>query len=242
MQFMKWRTSLIMGFIILGILLSTSFYAQQKFHETGPASRKENLMNSVEELERERERLKEELMELRKETEDYEKRAAANEGILTSFTQENEELKKAAGLTGLKGPGVEVTLADSVQLPEFENPNNYIIHDYDLRLAVNALLNGGAQGVDINGQRLISTSAIRCAGNTVMINSTRLSSPYKIKAVGDQDRLLKMLQEDDGFVQLSQGYAKTFGLIVKIDKLSELRLSPYEGSLRLKYAEAMEAK
>ncbi|MDO8885314.1 DUF881 domain-containing protein [Candidatus Oleimmundimicrobium sp.] len=242
MQFTKWRISLMVGFIVLGILLATSFYSQQKFKETGPSSRKEGLMESVEALEVERERLKNELSKTRKEVEDYEKQAAANEGILTSFTQENEELKKAAGLTYLTGTGVEITLADSSQLPEFENPNNYIIHDYDLRLAVNALLSGEARGIDVNGQRLISTSAIRCAGNTVMINSTRLSSPYKIKAIGEQDRLLKALQEDEGFAQLLQSYAKAFGLIVKVDKISELRLPSYKGSLHLEYAESVGEK
>ncbi len=240
MKFAKWNISLVIGFMVLGLLLSTSFYSKQYFEETSSESRKRDLMISVKELEKERERLKNGLIELRSSAENYERRAAANEGMFSSFVKENEELKKAVGLTSLDGPGVEVILADSAQFPETENPNNYIIHDYDLRMVVNALVNGGSEAICINGQRLVSTSAIRCAGNTVMVNSTRLSSPYKIQAIGNPDRLLEILQEDEGFTQLSQGYAKAFGLVVTLDKLSELKLLPYEGSLRLEYVKAME--
>jgi len=231
--------SFVIGFMILGLLLSTSFYSQQRVMKPEVESRKEDLMNSVKDLESEREHLKDKLSKLRAEVENYEKQAAANEGVLVSFTQESEELKEAAGLTSLKGSGVEVVLADSTQFPELENPNNYIIHDYDLHVAVNALINGGAKGIDINGQRLVSTSAIRCAGNTIMVNSTRLTSPYKIRAIGNPDRLFNTLREDEGFSQLSGGLAKAFGLVVQVNKLSELTLASYKGRIQLEYARAV---
>ena len=45
---------------------------------------------------------------------------------------------------------------------------------------VNALWQGGAQGIKVMDQRLISTSAVRCVGNTLILQGRVYSPPYKI--------------------------------------------------------------
>ena len=52
---------------------------------------------------------------------------------------------------------------------------------------VNALWQGGARGIQVMDQRLISTSAVRCVGNTLILQGRVYSPPYRITAVGDPD-------------------------------------------------------
>ena len=54
----------------------------------------------------------------------------------------------------------------------------------DLLYIINDLKRGGAEAISINEQRIISTSEIRCVGNTILVNTTRLAPPYHIKVIG----------------------------------------------------------
>ena len=67
-------------------------------------------------------------------------------------------------------------------------PNDLVIHQQDLQAVVNALWQGGAKGIQVMDQRLISTSAVRCVGNTLILQGRVYSPPYKITAVGDPER------------------------------------------------------
>jgi uncharacterized protein YlxW (UPF0749 family) len=224
----------------LGPLLSTSFNTHRRFRQTTNAPRKKELIEIVKELERDRDDLKNQLKSLNNGISKFEKKAASEEGVLASFTKELDSLKLAAGFLPVRGPGVEVTLGDSPQIPVGRDPTNYIIHDYDLRVVVNALWAGGAEAISINGQRLISTSSIRCAGNTILVNYTRLASPYKIQAIGNSRRLIKSLDENNEAKPLLKGYAKALALMINIEKVSKLKLPAYTGSVGVEYARAVE--
>lgn len=232
----KAKLSLIVGFFLLGLLISNSFYSQEAFKRSLPDYRKQTLLDSIKELEKEKEVLKTNIISLRDKVETLEREAAATEGSLATFSKESEYLKEAAGLTPVSGSGVEITLADSPSFPEYENPNNYIIHDYDLRTAVNALLKGNPKGIAINDERLVATSSIRCAGSTIMVNSTRISSPYTIFTVGDPQKLMESLEPDLAFRQLSKGYAESFGLLVNVKRRAKITLPAYDGRLLLEHA------
>lgn len=227
-----------LGFIllILGLLLSTSFDTHRRLHRSTAEPRKKELIEVVKEQEKERDDLKEKLNTLNNSISKFEKKAAAEEGVLVSFTNKLNSLKSAAGFLPLKGPGVEVTLSDSALIPPGKDPTNYIIHDYDLRVVVNALWAGGADAISINNQRLISTSSIRCAGNTILVNYTRLASPYRIRAIGNSRRLTESLNHNNEAKPLLKGYAKALGLIIDIKETLDLRLPPYKGRIGIEYA------
>lgn len=230
-------------FVVLGLLATTAFYTQQKYQiglEAGLTSRKRTLIRTIGDLEKERNSLKRELKTLRQDITRYEKQAAADEGIFASFNRQLEDLRQAAGLTKVFGPGLEVVLGDSPEVPPGEVPENYIIHDYDLRLVVNSLWSGGAEAISINGQRLVATSPIRCAGNTVLVNSVRLASPYKILAIGNPDKLAAALEKNREVSRLIHKYAQTFSLQVGIEKKKRIEIADYAGSLKVKYAKPVE--
>ncbi len=228
----NWHLSLALVCVVLGVLLATSFNTQQRNEEALNSTRKKNLIETIHELEKSRGKLESEIKGERAQIAKYEELAAKNQGILTSYTKELNKVKTAAGLVQAKGRGLAVTLADNPQYPKDDpNPNNYVIHDYDIRLIVNTLWVGGAQAISVNNQRLISTSSIRCAGDFILINSTRLSSPYTIKAIGNPDKLKSALNEDASSRQFLNDVAKFYGLKVSIDQENNMSINGYNGGL-----------
>jgi len=141
--------------------------------------------------------------------------------------------KLAAGLTKVRGPGVRVELADSsLDDSPSGDINDLVIHSSDLQAVVNALWQSGAEAMSINGQRLVSTTAVVCVGNTLLLNGTVHSPPYVVSALGaDRNKF-----EADGLVQQLRDDAKDFGLKVSIQNVNALTIPAYDGSTSPKYA------
>ena len=127
------------------------------------------------------------------------------------------ELAGAAGRAPLEGPGLVVTLDDS---PERRSPtgdpNDLIVHERDIQAVVNALWAAGAEAVGINGERLSSTSAVRCAGNTLLLHGALHSPPYHIAAIGDADAMAADLPGQPGIDRLEEA-ADAFGLGLDVE-------------------------
>ncbi|MGH2682075.1 MAG: DUF881 domain-containing protein [Actinomycetota bacterium] len=123
-----------------------------------------------------------------------------------------DEMAVAAGGRGLDGPGVIVTLDDSpLARSPSGDPNDLVIHERDIQMVVNALWVAGAEAVAINGHRLTSLSAVRCAGNTLLLHGTVQSPPYEIVAIGDPAALRDSLEGGPGMDRLLAA-AGAFGL------------------------------
>jgi uncharacterized protein YlxW (UPF0749 family) len=194
--------------------------------------RQAQLVAVVQELEDDNLRLQQRLGEVRKQAAELEKQVAARQGLYRTFNEELERLRMQAGLVPVVGDGLQVSLRDNPQPPDgVLDPNDFIVHDYDVRILVNALWAGGAEAVAVNDQRVVGTSAIRCVGTTILVNSTRIGSPFSIEAVGDAARLRKSLDEDDDARHLIQEQSKTFGLGVEVKEQQDLELPAYVGSM-----------
>ena len=112
-------------------------------------------------------------------------------GSLDALLDRVARLQEVSGLTASRGPGVRVTLTDaprSVDVPGLD-PNVLVVHQQDIQAFVNALWTGGAEAISLQGQRLISTTGIKCVGNTVVLDGVPYSPPYVIEAIGDPARL-----------------------------------------------------
>ena len=119
------------------------------------------------------------------------------------YNRKAEQVMGPAGLRPEVGPGVTVTLSDAPQstgeeTPDtVDNPNLLLVHQQDIQAVVNAMWKGGAEAVVIQGQRVVSTTGIRCEGNAVQLQGVPYPQPYVIQAVGDQSALLMALEDDD---------------------------------------------
>ncbi|MEU9142494.1 DUF881 domain-containing protein [Streptomyces sp. NPDC048349] len=156
-------------------------------------------------------------------------------------------LRVASGTEELTGKGLSVTLNDAppnatARIPNVPEPqpNDLVIHQQDLQAVVNALWQGGAQGIQVMDQRLISTSAVRCVGNTLILQGRVYSPPYKVSAVGDPGALRKALAASPA-LQNYQLYVNAYGLGWKVDEHRALTLPGYSGTVDLHYAKPVEA-
>ncbi len=143
------------------------------------------------------------------------------------------ELSPVVGLTEVVGPGVTVSLDDANApnpLPDGYTGDDYLVHQQDVQGVVNALWRGGASGVTVMGQRLVSTSAVRCVGNTVILQGQVYSPPFVIEAVGNVARLAEALDADES-VAFFREWAGVVGLGYDQQITQELVLPAYTGPL-----------
>jgi uncharacterized protein YlxW (UPF0749 family) len=88
------------------------------------------------------------------------------------------------------------------------------------------------------GQRLITTGAVRCVGNTLLLYGRTYSPPFRVTAVGDPTRLRASLATEPG-VRLYRQAVDYFGLGYEVKDEREVTLPGYDGPVRLGYAEAV---
>nr|WP_095873830.1 DUF881 domain-containing protein [Streptomyces sp. TLI_235] len=150
-----------------------------------------------------------------------------------------DALERTAGLEPLRGPGLTVTLNDAppnatARIPGVPEPgvNDLVIHQQDIQAVVNALWRGGAEGIQVMDQRLIATSAVRCVGNTLLLQGRVYSPPYVIKAVGKTDALRSAVDADPTIKNYLQ-YVAAYGLGWKVQESGDLTVPGYQGSVDL---------
>ena len=106
-----------------------------------------------------------------------------------------EYLRRAAGLTALRGPGIVVTLRDrqNVRIKDASKPIAGLVHDYDLSLIVNQLRAVEAEAIAINGVRIGSQTAITVIGSSIVVGEQKIDNPFRIVAIGDAGRMKNKL-------------------------------------------------
>ncbi|MFD0423609.1 DUF881 domain-containing protein [Streptomyces parvus] len=171
--------------------------------------------------------------------------AQRDDGSTEAEDAKLKALEKVAGTTEITGDSVSVTLNDAPPdatanpgYPE-PQPNDLVIHQQDLQAVVNALWQGGARGIQVMDQRLISTSAVRCVGNTLILQGRVYSPPYKVTAVGDPGKLKQALNSSTA-IQNYLLYVKAYGLGWKVDEDEAVTLPGYSGTVDLHYAQPVE--
>lgn len=155
-----------------------------------------------------------------------------------------EQEQVVAGLTAVHGPGVEVRLAEPTVTSQPTDPAArpsrgpsvvaHILSDRDVRSVVNQLWADGAEAVAVNGIRLTPTSAIRFAGDAVLVDFQPIDSPYVVDAVGDPNALLTGFAASD-VASRYQTLASARGIGFSFDQKSELSLSG-SANTALRYA------
>ncbi|MBD0423608.1 DUF881 domain-containing protein [Streptomyces sp. NPDC052309] len=177
---------------------------------------------------------------------DIESLAERDDGSTKAQDDKLSALEEKAGTQELKGEAISVTLDDAppdatAKLPGYPEPqpDYLVIHQQDLQAVVNALWQGGAEGIKVMDQRLISTSAVRCVGNTLILQGRVYSPPYKITAVGDPERLKQALAESPA-IQNYMVYVNVYGLGWKVEDDGEVTLPGYSGAVDLHYAQPVD--
>ncbi|MFD7917971.1 DUF881 domain-containing protein [Streptomyces sp. NPDC059740] len=174
---------------------------------------------------------------------DVDRLSGRGNGTTAAAQAELKALEGQSGTRPVSGQGLTVTLTDAPpdatpKVPGVPDPqpNDLVIHQQDLQAVVNALWQGGATGIRIMDQRLISTSAVRCVGNTLILQGRVYSPPYKITAVGNRNKLNAALTASAA-IQNYLLYVNAYGLGWKVDMLDHTTLPGYHGNIDLHYAQ-----
>ena len=166
-------------------------------------------------------------------------RAAAGDGSVAAAAATAASRSAAAGLVGVSGPGLMVTLDDardtSLATSGAVGPDDLVVHQQDVQAVMNALWAGGAEAMTVMGRRVVSSTAVRCVGNTLLLQGQVYSPPYRVAAVGDVDRLRTALDREPAVVIYRQ-YVAAYGLGYQLEDVSRLTAPAYAGALDLRYA------
>lgn len=124
----------------------------------------------------------------------------------TSLGTRLQRAQLLAGATPVVGQGLKVLLADPRRPTATPSPGRpgttpldatQLLTDRDVRSVVNELWHDGAEAIAVNGVRLTPTSAIRFAGEAVLVDFAPITSPYTIEAIGDSDVLVTSFADSD---------------------------------------------
>jgi uncharacterized protein YlxW (UPF0749 family) len=165
---------------------------------------------------------------------------AGSDHLIAEQQRRIDQERAAAELTTVHGPGLTVLLDDAPRrpdgsLPVGARPDDVVVHQQDVQSVVNALWAGGAEAMTIMGVRVISTSAVRCVGNTLLLHGRVYSPPFTIQAIGDPAALRRALDGDGGVAAFISA-VRAFGLGYQVRDETDLVLPGYDGSVVLDHA------
>jgi len=168
---------------------------------------------------------------------------SVNDRVVDRFNRRIERLEDPAGMTPHTGPGVAVTLSDApeeVINETTQDLNLLVVHQQDIQAVVNAMWKGGASAVTVQGQRLITTTGIKCEGNSVQLQGVPYPQPYVIEAVGDQTELVRAITDDD-YLQIYREQAAIPDISVGWDLQLQAQVTApaYDGLTDLSYAQPL---
>ena len=154
-----------------------------------------------------------------------------------------DELKAPAGLTPVSGPGLTVVLSDAPAevINSSDQPLKWlVVHQQDIQAVVNAMWAGGAEAVTIQGQRIVTTTGIKCEGNAVMLGGGVYPQPYTISAIGDPAALeAAVLQDEDTALFRRDALLPDVAVGFDMAQQAELDMPAYGGVLGRTYAEPL---
>lgn len=149
-----------------------------------------------------------------------------------------EALGELAGTTPLRGPGLVVELKPSDrEPPSADEAGAYEIHDSDIQLVVNALFASGAEAVAVNDSRLVATTPIRAAGDTIVVNFRPLVPPYRIAAIGADRRRFEASDISRRF----ERWTELFGLGFDVRDERAITVPGYTGRVSIAVASPADA-
>ncbi|MGH2682424.1 MAG: DUF881 domain-containing protein [Actinomycetota bacterium] len=221
--------------LVLGFLVSTGF-VQERLRESQNPTRRHELEALVRERRTDVGELAAEVAELSGRLSAIQSRLALGSSRVRDIADQAERLRAAAGVTGARGPGVVVELADSPRAPSTQGEAADLrIQDVDLQLVVNTLWRAGAEAVAVNGRRVVSTTAIRQAGGTILVNYRAVTSPYRVVAIGGAEALHDHVTRSE-LADRFGVWTEVYGLRFSVERVGETSVPGLRGVPAFRWA------
>ncbi|MEV3988156.1 DUF881 domain-containing protein [Streptomyces sp. NPDC049837] len=228
--------------LVLAALVVTLGAAQAQISAPVVAKEREELIDRIESETSAADALEKRIEVLRTEVGERQRKALEQHG-----GDQGQLVALLSGATPVRGPGVKLVVDDAKDTDEggggpressgFADTGR--VRDRDMQRVVNGLWQAGAEAIAINGQRLTALSAIRAAGDAILVDNKPLVPPYTVLAVGDGKKLSTTFQDsaDGQYLHVLQ---ENFGIRTSISDQAEVRL-PAAPSLIVRTAQPSNA-
>jgi len=163
---------------------------------------------------------------------EYKETIKNDEDIISLLKKEINDTKIKAGFTDLRGEGILIRMNDNPE-DTGNNINFDIVHDVDLSVIVNDLINAGAEGISINGRRVVSTSEIVCVGPLINVNGEGIAAPFVIKAIGNKEMLAAAINAPNTYGYKIKNY---YGIEVMTLESEYILIPKYSNELDINVA------
>lgn len=231
-----WRISVPVAFACAGLLATTSMVNARGTDLRG--GRHSSLIELVEAQ-------RQQVGQLRQDAEALQQRidglTAEVAGVKVEALQDQvDALSTPAGLEAMTGPGIVVSLDDAPndqEVPEGAEPDVLVVHQQDLQAVINAFWAGGAEAVSLQGQRIISTTGVKCVGNTVILQGVPYAPPYKIVALGNIEAMNAALTNSPEVANYRAYTAPPYNLGFEIHQDGELAVPAFSAPPQLVFAQ-----
>ncbi|GEJ99123.1 membrane protein [Streptomyces sp. 1-11] len=215
--------------LVLAALVVTVGAAQARIAAPVVAKERQELIDRIERETADADRLESDVDKLRDDV-DTRRRAALRH---SGGGSEADLVGVLSGATAVRGPGVKLVVNDAKEASaggDGSNPRETSgfsdtgrVRDRDMQRVVNGLWASGAEAVSINGQRLTALSAIRAAGDAILVDNRPLVPPYTVLAVGDGQRLSTRFQDSADGLYL-HALEENFGIRATISTEGDVSL------------------
>ncbi|MFF9127499.1 DUF881 domain-containing protein [Streptomyces sp. NPDC014889] len=217
------------GGLVLAALVVTLGAAQARVAAPVVAKERQELIDRIDKETAAADKLEGTVDELRDDVSARQRQALRD----TGGNPQADLVSMLAGAGEVYGPGVRLVVDDAKEAGTsaggdprgasgFSDTGR--VRDRDMQRVVNGLWQSGAEAVSINGQRLTALSAIRAAGEAILVDNKPLVPPYTVLAVGDGERLRDRFQDSPDGLYL-QALKDNYGIRGSISVESDIRLA-----------------
>jgi uncharacterized protein YlxW (UPF0749 family) len=229
----------VLGLVVVAaVALATGFLVagQVKVQLLTPSNQVasyQRLVRSVQDLEATNAESRRQIAALRAQIDALETEAAGRSAATRALRNQVAELRLRAGLTVVHGPGIEVELANGIPAPDTTGQGRYLVNYQDVQDVVNLLFTQGAEAVAVSGRRITPlTGYSGSAGQVVIDQGPPLSSPIKVRAIGDRNRMLAAIDDPSALPDIRARQVQ-FQLRVKFAGSPDIALPASDSSLRI---------
>ncbi len=236
----QWALSITAGLAVVGFV-GAAQWNSSVIRQQFTTSAQQVLARQVTELESEQKALRDQQAAADAQIQQIQGPATGSQTALKELNARLGTARLQAGLVRVKGPGAVIEIADSQRaLPPNGNPSNFIVLVDDLRDIVTALWASGAEAISINGERLVSISSIYGVGSSVLVNTSFLSPPFRIEAIGSGGLLDRFLANPGYLGRVAQRIS-SYGLEFATRTDPALDVPAFVGNTRFRWAVPTEA-
>lgn len=214
--------------LVLAALVVTVGAAQARISAPVVAKEREELIDRIQEETAAADELEDSVDELRDDVSARQRKALKDDG----GSDGNDLVGILSGAVEVHGPGVRLVVNDSKgagqggegdprETSGFSDTGR--VRDRDMQRVVNGLWESGAEAISVNGQRLTALSAIRAAGDAILVDNKPLAPPYTVLAVGDGQRLSTRFQNSPDGLYL-HALQENFGIRTSISVEDDLKV------------------